>query len=119
MNSVAPNTAIGIVVCAAPAAQMTATAEISMVAITATAAPCGVGIRSRIQLASAIRSISGRIAKSGVAMDYDLGTPIVAEPFAAFSALNIHTSPPNAPTMKYTAPNSSDTFTPSLESSPA
>jgi hypothetical protein len=50
MNSVAPNAAIGIVVCAAPASAMTAAAEISVVAITATPARYGVGIRSRIGL---------------------------------------------------------------------
>src|SRR6266702_3062464 len=47
------------------------------------------------------------------------GTWIGAEPCAAFSALKIHTSPPNAPTMKDTAPNSSETLTPSLVISPA
>ena len=47
------------------------------------------------------------------------GTSIGAAPLAAFSALKIHTSPPNAPTMKDTAPNSSETFTPSLVTNPA
>src|SRR6202790_4338533 len=47
------------------------------------------------------------------------GTWIGAEPCAAFSALKIHTSPPNAPTAKDTAPNSSETLTPSFGISPA
>src|SRR6266702_2200993 len=47
------------------------------------------------------------------------GTWIGAEPCAAFSALKIHTSPPNAPTIKDTAPNSSETLMPSLVISPA
>ena len=47
------------------------------------------------------------------------GTPIGADPLAAFSALKIHTSPPNAPTINDTAPNSSETLTPSLLISPA
>ena len=47
------------------------------------------------------------------------GTSIGAAPCAAFSALKIHTSPPNAPTMKDTAPNSSETLTPSFAINPA
>src|SRR6478609_8554784 len=47
------------------------------------------------------------------------GTRIGIEPCAAFSALKIHTSPPNAPTIKDTAPNSSEMLTPSLVISPA
>src|SRR5258707_13486212 len=47
------------------------------------------------------------------------GTWIGAEPCAAFSALKIHTSPPNAPTANDTAPNSSETLTPSFVISPA
>src|SRR5438445_3907524 len=47
------------------------------------------------------------------------GTPSAAEPCAAFSALRIQTSPPNAPTMNKTAPNSSETLTPSFVISPA
>src|SRR6476620_11443936 len=47
------------------------------------------------------------------------GTWIGADPCAAFSALKIQTSPPNAPTRKDTAPNSSETLTPSLDISPA
>ena len=40
-------------------------------------------------------------------------------PWAAFSGLKIHTSPPNMPTRNDTAPNSSDTLTPSLVINPA
>src|SRR5258706_14564272 len=47
------------------------------------------------------------------------GTWIGTEPCAAFSALKIHTSPPNAPTMKDTAPNSREILMPSLVISPA
>src|SRR3979490_2885255 len=47
------------------------------------------------------------------------GTSIGAKPFAAFSALKIHTSPPNAPTINDTAPNSSEMFTPSFVINPA
>src|SRR5258707_15691701 len=47
------------------------------------------------------------------------GTGIGAEPCTAFSALKIHTRPPNAPTRKDTAPNSSETLPPSLAIRPA
>src|SRR5882757_2552402 len=47
------------------------------------------------------------------------GTSIGVEPCAAFSALRIQTSPPKAPTIKDTAPNSRETFTPSFATSPA
>ena len=118
----------------------------SVAAITAMPAPCGVGMRCEDRafgLASACRNSNGRIAQVRAAesiaaasdgeqatrSDSEIGhstqcgrysgTSIGAAPCAAFSALKIHTSPPNAPTMKDTAPNSSETFTPSLAISPA
>ena len=69
--------------------------------------------------ASLPRVQGGRVAVRQLACLYSRHVDRRGEPLAAFSALNIHTSPPNAPTMKDTAPNSSDTFTPSLASSPA
>ena len=148
MNSVAPNTATGIFISAAPANAMTTTAAISVAAITAMPPPCGVGIRCEERafgLASATRMSSGRIAHvrtpdnsaAGTAAANDsrrcelailsawkvarsyLGTSIGAVPRAAFSALNIQTSPPTAPTMKDTAPKSSEMLTPSLATRPA
>ena len=47
------------------------------------------------------------------------GTSIGAAPCARFSALKIHTRPPNAPMINDTQPNKSDTFTPSAVASPA
>src|SRR5258705_11629341 len=47
------------------------------------------------------------------------GTSIGAEPCAAFSALKIQTSPPKAPTMNDTAPNSSEMLMPSFVIRPA
>ena len=65
MNSVAPKTATGIFISAAPANAMAVTAAISVAAITAMPPPCGVGIRweeRAFGLASAIRTSIGRIA---------------------------------------------------------
>ena len=65
MNSVAPKTATGIFMSAVPASAMAAAATISVAAITAMPAPCGVGIRweeRAFGFASAMRISSGRIA---------------------------------------------------------
>ena len=127
---------------------MTAKTAISVAAMTAMPAPCGVGTRweeRALGFASACRSISGRTAqvraddnstarmaaandKYGsewfidavlkMAENY-FGTSIGASPWAAFSGLKIHTSPPKMPTRNVTAPNSSDMLTPSLAISPA
>ena len=66
MNSVAPNTTPGTFISAAPASAMTAAATISVAAITARPAPCGVGKRwedRAFGFASATRRSIGRIAQ--------------------------------------------------------
>ena len=65
MNRVAPKTATGIFIRPVPASAMTAAATISVAAITAMPAPCGVGMRwedRAFGFASATRRSSGRIA---------------------------------------------------------
>ena len=148
MNSEAAKTATGIVSATVPIPAITAPATTSVAAITAMPAPCGIGMRCEDRafgVASACRSSTGRIAhviraesaaaastaksnssgservmlRVAVTLEIYLGTSMGAVPCAAFSALKIHTSPPKAPTRKYTAPNSSETLTPSLVISPA
>src|SRR5450755_4422784 len=65
------------------------------------------------------KHLSSRTSAFGQEDSLYSGTSIVAEPCAAFSALKIQTSPPTAPTIKDTAPNSSETLMPSFVISPA
>ena len=106
----------------------------SVAAITAMPAPCGVGIMrgTRIRPRQRIALQQGRPDQADHAAESTAARSAADAPQApslrrldlrrilgGLLAQKIHTSPPTAPTMKETAPNSSEMLTPSLVASPA